>query len=159
MTRTGKSEFLVTFSLLWVTFSLLWGYFSRVTLELLCFYFECFRGFGLCAAFGPSHRFFGGISVGSPRKARISKKASTFKEARISKEARKRRRWSCDSGSPPNSSETPENLKDTQIRRQNPGAFLGTTKETKTPLFGTFWAPVLSGFRWLKVAKKWLKVA
>ena len=49
---------------------------------------------------------------------------------------------------------------DNCFRRQNPGAFLGTTKETNTP----FWHlldPRLSDCRWLKVASsglKWLKV-
>ena len=39
-----------------------------------------------------------------------------------------------------------------QLGDEKPGAFLGTTKETKKPLFGTFWTHVWSGLRWLKVA-------
>ena len=42
--------------------------------------------------------------------------------------------------------------KNVSFKQQNPGAFLGTTKETKTPLLGTFWTRVLSSLRWLKVA-------
>ena len=40
-------------------------------------------------------------------------------------------------------------------RRQNPGASLGTTKETKTP----FTTPSRARFEWLKVAFSGLKVA
>ena len=53
------------------------------------------------------------------------------------------------------SSDFLESRVDAVIRRPNPGAFLGTTKETKTPLFGTFWAAE----KWLKVASGSLKVA
>ena len=34
----------------------------------------------------------------------------------------------------------------------------GDEKRDENPLFGTFWTPVLSGFRWLKVASSGLKL-
>ena len=45
------------------------------------------------------------------------------------------------------------------LRRQNPGAFLGKTKETIAPFLGTFWTHILSGCVCVCVCVEWLELA